>query len=172
MPVNSRINKAGLSTVQKNQLRRALNEKVAIQVVASDITSAASTNTTLVDVRASGTGTSYLVFPVKAYKTYVVSAALDATCTTNNGVKLGFTGPTAGIIRGRIMDDGTYALYDAFTDVATEAAAAGTALSATFQFAYRPTADGYLKAQWAEATNHADTITLKAGSFVKVEEVA
>jgi uncharacterized protein YraI len=59
MPVNSRINKAGLSTVQKNQLRRALNEKVAIQVVASDITSAASTNTTLVDIRASGTGPSY-----------------------------------------------------------------------------------------------------------------
>lgn len=172
MPVNSRINKAGLSTVQKNQLRRALNEKVAIQVAPADIVSAASTNTTLVDVRASGTGNPYFSFPVKAYKTYLVSAAFDGVCTVNNGIKLGFTGPTAGIIRGRILDDTTYALYDAFTDVATEAAAAGTTISVTFRVTYRPTADGYLKAQWAEATNHADTITIKAGSFVKVEEVA
>lgn len=172
MAVTARINKSGLSTVQKKQINRALKDKATVQVIASDITSKATLGTSLTDIL-SGTTTSpvYLTFPVKAYKKYLVTAAFDGTCTTNNGVKFGFTGPTAGVIRGRTMDDGTYALYDAFTDVVTEAAAAGTALSGTFQFVYQPTLDGNLRAQWAEATSHADTIILKAGSFVRVEEV-
>lgn len=176
MPVNSRINKAGLSTVQKNQLRRALNEKVAIQVAPADITSKATLGTTLADVLAGGTGNPYFSFPVKAYKTYVVTAQLIVTHTDNNGSKVGFTGPTAGLLYGLVrgpLVSSNLALYDGFDVVSSEAAAGGqTANYAIFNFTYRPTADGYLKAQWAEQTRHADTIIMEAGSYVKVEEVA
>lgn len=176
MPVNSRLNKAGLSTLQKNQVRRALNEKVAIQVAASDITSQATLGTTLADVRAAGTGNPYFSFPVKAYKTYLVTAQLFVTHTDNNGSKIGFTGPTAGMLYGLVrgpLVSSNLALYDGFDDVSTEAAGGGgTTNYAIFNFTYRPTADGYLKAQWAESTSHANTIIVEAGSFVKVEEVA
>lgn len=176
MPAVARINKSGLSSLQKRQLRRALSEKVNIQVIETAITSKASLGITQVAIL-SGTTTSpeYLSFPVKAGKTYLVSAQLEVTHTDNNGSIVGFTGPTATYIQGLVtgpLIGATRAVYDAFTDLSTEAAAGGqTANYAVFQFTYKPSADGNLKATWAESTSHADTLILKAGSFVKVEEV-
>lgn len=176
MPVVARINKSGLTSTQKRQLRRALSEKVAIQTIDTDITSKATLGTSLTNI-VSGTTTSpvYLSFPVKANKTYLVNAQLIVTHTDNNGSKIGFTGPTAGVLygtsRGPLVSS-NLTLYDAFTDVVDEAAAGGqTANYGIFHFVYRPTADGDLKAQWAESTSHADTLILEAGSYVKVEEV-
>jgi len=176
MPVVARINKSGLSSGQKRQLRRALSEKANIQVIDTAITSKATLGTTLTNI-VSGTTTDpiYLNFPVKAGKTYLVRAQLEVTHTDNNGSKVGFTGPTATFLQGLVtgpLIGATRAVYDEFTDVSSEAAAgAQTANYAVFEFTYKPSADGNLKAQWAEQTSHADTLILKAGSFVKVEEV-
>lgn len=174
MPAIARLNKSTLSQKQKRQVRTALRSASNISVVTSDIVSKATLGTTLVDINSTTAPTadaSKLRFEVKAGNTYIVEAVLSAVCTTNNGVKLGLTGPTAGVIRGRTLDDATYALYDAFSDVLTEAAAAGTALNGHFLFAYKPTADGVLRVQFAEETSHADTVTIKAGSFLSVREV-
>ena len=176
MAVIARINKSGLSSLQKKQLKSAFRDKVNIQTIDADITSKATLGATLTDI-VSGTTTSpvYLTFPVKANKTYLVTGQLIVTHTDNNGSKVGFTGPTAGVIygtsRGPLVSSNA-ALYDAFTDVVDEAAAGTqTANYSTFNFVYRPTLDGTLKAQWAESTSHADTLILEAGSYVKVEEV-
>jgi hypothetical protein len=168
----NRINKSPLSQRSKSVLRNALTEKITTKALLADVTSIASLNTTMVDIADTASESTVLSVPVRAYATYLVTANLSGTCTTNNGMKLGLTGPTADFIRGRSLDDATYALYDAFTDVVTEAAAAGTALNGWFQFVYRPTADGNIRCQFAESTNHADTITVKAGSFLRVEEIS
>ncbi len=176
MGASNRINKSPLSMRTKNQLRRAFSEKVNIQVIETAVTSKATLGITQVPI-VSGTTVApeYLTFPVKAGKTYLVNAQLEVTHTDNNGSIVGFTGPTATYIQGLVtgpLIGATRAVYDAFTDLSSEAAAGGqTANYAVFQFTYRPSADGNLKATWAEQTSHADTLTLKAGSFVKVEEV-
>lgn len=176
MPVVARINKSGLSSGQKRQIRRALSEKSNVQVIQTAITSKATLGTTLTNV-VSGTTTDpvYLSFPVKTNSTYLVRAQVEVTHTDNNGSKVGFTGPTATFLQGLVtgpLIGATRAVYDGFDDVSSEAAAgAQTANYATFEFTYKPSADGNLKLQWAEQTSHADTLVLKAGSFVRVEEV-
>lgn len=177
MPVNSRLNKAGLSTLQKNQVRRAVREKVSISVVEATITSAATLGTTAKLVQAGGTGPALLTVPVKAYKSYLVEAVIYATHTDNNGSKVGLIGPTAGVLKGTYVAGsaitGTVTDYAAFSTLATEAAGGGgTANYTKIKCVYRPTADGTLGIAWAEHTSHADTISLNTGTYLKVEEVA
>ena len=177
MPVNSRINKAGLSTVQKNQVRRAIKEKASIAVVEATITSAATLGTTAKLVQAGGTGPVLLAFPVKAYKSYLVEAVIYVTHTDNNGSKVGLLGPTASVLKGTYVASnaitGTITDYAAFTTLAAEGAGGGgTANYTKIKCVYRPSADGTLGIAWAESTSHADTISLNVGTYLKVEEVA
>lgn len=176
MPVVARINKSGLSSGQKRQIRRALSEKSYISVIESTVTSQATLGTTATAVRSAGTGPVLLSLPVKAGKFYRVQSEIYATHTDNNGSKIGLLGPTAGVLKGTYIAGavitGTVTDYAAFTTLGAEAAAGGqTANYVKINCIYKPTADGTLQVVWAESTSHADTISLNVGTYLQVDEV-
>lgn len=161
----SRINKSPLSQRTKTQLRAALKDSSRFSVLSADTTG--TENTTLGNV-----SSTELRLPVEKGRKYLVTAQIYVVHTTNNGSKVGITGPASPtVLAGRTDTNGTVAVYDAYTDVCDVAAAGALYNLAKFEFYLVPVVDGTLIVQSAESTNHADSITVKAGSWLRLEEV-
>lgn len=162
----SRINKSPLNARTKTQLRNVLRNASRVSYLSADTTG--TENTTLGNVSATE-----LRIPVYAGTKYFVSANVYVVHTTNNGSKVGITGPASPTtIEGVASANGVPLIYDAYTDVCDVAAAGALYNNAVFNFYYVPSADGNLIVQSAESTNHADSITVKEGSWLRVDEVA
>lgn len=161
----SRINKSSLNQRTKTQLRKALTNASQFSVLSADTTG--TENTTLGNV-----SSTELRLPVKVGTKYLVTAQIYVVHTTNNGSKVGITGPASPtVIAGRTDTNGTVAVYDAYTDVCDVAAGGALYNLAKFEFYLAPSVDGTLIVQSAESTNHADSITVKKGSWLRIEEV-
>ena len=166
MSAISRINKSPINQRTKTQLRNVLRNANRVSYLSADTTG--TENTTLGDVSATE-----LRLNVKAGSTYFVSANIYVVHTTNNGSKVGINGPASPtVIEGVASANGVPLTYDAYTDVCTVAAGGALYNNAVFGFYLTPSVDGVIAVQSAESTNHADSITVKEGSWLKVEEVA
>lgn len=158
---NGRINKSGLTTLQKTQLRKTLKERQLVDVLASDYTHTQS-NTTLADV----TGFS---LPIEAGKTYIFTISLVGTGNASGGVKFGVTGPTAVFVTGQVQVDGVSTTASSLATIAGGADHAAVEIFATGT--YKASANGTLQVQAAQNTSHASDSKILAGSFIKLEEV-
>lgn len=162
----SRINKSPLNQRTKTQLRNVLRNASRVSFLSAD--TAGTENTTLGSVSATE-----LRANVSAGVTYFVSANIYVVHTTNNGSKVGITGPASPrTLEGVATANGVPLIYDAYTDVCDVAAGGALYNNAVFNFYYTPSADGTLIVQSAESTNHADSITVKEGSWLRVDEIA
>ena len=166
MPAINRINKSPLNARTKSVLRNVLRNNKRVSYLSADTTG--TENTTLGNV-----SSTELRIPVYAGTKYFVSANIYVVHTTNNGSKVGITGPASPLVLEGVSNvNGVPAIYDAYTDVCDVAAGGALYNNAVFNFYYVPSADGTLIVQSAESTNHADSITVKEGSWITVEEVA
>lgn len=165
MPAISRISKSGLPMRARKQLQNAMRSTSRVSYLSADTTG--TENTTLGNV-----SSTELRLSVVAGMTYFVTANIYVVHTTNNGSKVGITGPASPtVIEGVASANGVPLTYDAYTDVCEVAAGGALYNNAVFGFYYTPSADGTLIVQSAESTNHADSITVKEGSWLRVEEV-
>lgn len=158
---NGRINKSGLTTLQKTQLRKTLKERQLVDVLASDYTHTQS-NTTLADI----TGFS---LPIEAGKTYIFTISLVGTGNASGGVKFGVTGPTAVFVTGQVQVDGVSTTASSLATIAGEKTAAAVEIFATGT--YKASANGTFQVQAAQNSSHASDSKVLAGSFIKLEEV-
>ena len=162
----SRINKSPINQRTKTNLRKVLRNSTRVSFLSADTTG--TENTTLGNVSATE-----LRLNVYAGETYFVSAHIYVVHTTFNGSKVGITGPASPTtIEGVAVVNGVPLVYDAYTDVCNVAAGGALHNNAVFNFYYKPLVDGTLIVQSAESTNHADSITVKEGSWLRVDAVA
>jgi hypothetical protein len=158
---NGRINKSGLTTLQKTQLRKTLKERQMVKVLGSDYTHA-QTDTDLADI-------SGFKLPIEAGKTYIFTASLIGTGNASGGVKFGITGPTASFLIGQVQVDGTSTSAVSLATLVGGATAAAVEIFATGT--YKATANGDFQVQAAQNASHASDSKILAGSFIKLEEV-
>jgi len=158
---NGRINKSGLSTLQKTQLRKTLKERQSIKVLGSDYTHTQS-NTTLANI-------SGFKLPVEAGKTYVFTASLIATGNASGGAKFAITGPTASFLIGQVQVDGVSTSAVSLATLVGGATAAAVEIVTTGT--YKATANGDFQVQAAQNASHASDSKILAGSFIRLEEV-
>lgn len=163
MPFNSRINKSGLTSIQKRQIRKTFKQTQNTKILASNYTHTQS-NTTLANI-------SDFRLPVEAGKTYIYTLALTCTANTSGGAKFGVTAPTASYVTGQVQADGTSTSSTSLSTITATVASGSTAIEFLAVGTYKATDNGYFQIQAAQGTSHASDTVVLAGSFLRLEEV-
>lgn len=167
----SRINKSGLTQIQKRQLRNALKENSAIRYLTADQTLAQSS--------AAHVAVTGCAIPVSAGKVYRFNAFVYSTAgNALGGTQISFTGSaTANFITGQFSADGATAstpTATAITAITTESDATeggATAILITATGTYSPSVDGFFKLAAGQAASHASDSVIKKGSYVELTEI-
>lgn len=170
MSVISRINRTGLTTVQKRQMKAALTSASKTVYVSSDqtLTQSSTTHQAVTELKVA----------VQRNKTYKVTGWVHATADAGDGAQVSFTGSaTANWINGAFSTDGatastpTSTLISAITTEsdATEGTAAQVLVS--INATYSPSDNGFIQLAAAQAVSGATDTVIKKGSFLTVEEI-